>query len=34
MDKLTAVNEKFSILIEMSLKFAPKGPVDNDLALV
>ena len=28
------VNEKFIILIEISLKFAPKGPFDNNPALV
>ena len=28
------VNEKFCILIEMSLKFVPKGSIDNNLALV
>ena len=28
------VNEKFCILIEISLKFVPKGPIDNNPALV
>ena len=28
------VNEKFWILIKISLKFIAKGPVDNNLALV
>ena len=28
------MNEKFCILIEMSLKFVPKGPIDNSPALV
>ena len=28
------VNEKFSILIKISLKFVPKGPIDNNPALV
>ena len=28
------VNEKFCILIEISLKFVPKGPIDNKPALV
>ena len=28
------VNEKFFILIKTSLKFAPKGPIDNNPALV
>ena len=28
------VNEKFHILIKISLKFVPKGPVDNNAALV
>ena len=28
------VNEKFCILIEISLKFVPKGPIDNMSALV
>ena len=27
-------NEKFCILIEISLKFVPKGPIDNNSALV
>ena len=27
------VNEKFCILIEISLKFVPKGPIDNNPAL-
>ena len=28
------VNEKFCILIEISLKFVPKGPIDDNPALV
>ena len=28
------VNEKFSILIDISLKFIPKGPIDNNSVLV
>ena len=28
------VNEKFCILIKISLKFVPKGPIDNNRALV
>ena len=28
------VNEKFCILIESSLKFVPKGPIDDNPALV
>ena len=28
------VNEKFCILIKISLKFVPKGPIDNNPALV
>ena len=28
------LNEKFYILITISLKFVPKGPIDNNLALV
>ena len=28
------VNEKFCILIEISLKFVPMGPIDNNPALV
>ena len=28
------MNEKFCILIEISLKSDPKGPIDNNLALV
>ena len=28
------VNEKFIILIKISLKFIPKGPIDNNPALV
>ena len=27
------VNEKFCILIKISLKFGPKGPIDNNPAL-
>ena len=32
--KCIFVNEKFCILIEISLKFVPKGPIDNNPALV
>ena len=32
--KFIFVNEKFCILIKISLKFVPKGSFDNDLALV
>ena len=28
------VNEKFCIFIEIALKFAPKGPINNNTALV
>ena len=28
------VNEKFCVLIKISLKFVPKGPIDNNPALV
>ena len=28
------VNEKFCILIIISLKFVPKGPIDNNPALI
>ena len=28
------VNEKFCILIEISLRFAPKGPINNNTAMV
>ena len=28
------VNEKFCILIQISLKFVPKGPIDNNSVLV
>ena len=28
------VNEKFCILIKISVKFVPKGPIDNNPALV
>ena len=28
------VNEKFCSLIRISLKFVPKGPIDNNPALV
>ena len=28
------VNEEFCILVKISLKFVPKGPIDNDQALV
>ena len=29
-----SVNEKFCILVEISLKFVPTGPIDNNQALV
>ena len=32
--KCNFVNEKFLILIKISLKFVPKGPIDNKAALV
>ena len=32
--KYIFVNEKFCILIKISLKFVPKGPIDNKTALV
>ena len=32
--KYIFVNEKFSITINISLKFVPKGPIDNKSALV
>ena len=32
--KCIFVNEKFCILIKISLKFVPKGPIDNNSALV
>ena len=32
--KCIFVNKKISILIEISLKFVPKGPIDNNPALV
>ena len=32
--RCTFVNEKFYILIKISLNFVPKGPIDNNLALV
>ena len=32
--KCIFMNEKFRILIEISLKFIPKGPIDNDPVLV
>ena len=32
--KCIFVNEKFCILIEISLRFDPKGPIDNNPALV
>ena len=32
--KCIFVNEKFCISIEISLKFVPQGPVDNNPALV
>ena len=28
------MNDKFCILIKISLKFVPRGPIDNNLALV
>ena len=28
------MNEKFCILIKIPLKFVPKGPINNNLALV
>ena len=28
------LNDKFRILIKISLKFVPKGPIDNNQALV
>ena len=28
------INEKFWIVIKISLKFVPKGPIDNNPALV
>ena len=32
--KCIFLNEKFCILIAISLKFVPKGPIDNTSALV
>ena len=32
--KYIFMNEKFWILIQLSLKFAPKGPIDNKAVLV
>ena len=32
--KCIFLNEKLCILIRISLKFAPKGPIDNNPALV
>ena len=32
--KFIFVNEKFCILIQIPLKFVPKGPIDNNPALV
>ena len=32
--KCISVNEKFLILIQISVKFVPKGPIDNNPALV
>ena len=32
--KCIFVNEKFCISIQISLKFVPKGPIDNNPALV
>ena len=28
------LNEKFFILIKISLKFVPKGPIDNNTAMI
>ena len=28
------MNQKFCIVIQIPLKFVPKGPIDNNLALV
>ena len=33
-DAFLIVNEKFCILTKISLKFVPKGPIDNNPALV
>ena len=32
--RCTFMDEKFSILIKISLKFVPEGPIDNNPALV
>ena len=32
--KCIFVNEKFGILVKISLKFVPKGQIDNNTALV
>ena len=32
--KCIFMNEKFCILIQISLKFVPKGPIDNKSALI
>ena len=32
--RILFVNEKFFILIQISLKFVPKGPIDNNPAFV
>ena len=32
--KCIFMNEKFCILIEISMKFVPKGPIDNNSALI
>ena len=32
--KCIFVNEKFCMLIKISMKFVPEGPIDNDQALV
>ena len=32
--KCIFMNEKFCILIKISLKFVPKGPINNNQALV
>ena len=32
--KYISMNKKFCILIKISLKFVPKGPIDNNPALI
>ena len=32
--KCIFVNKKFCVLIQISLKFVPKGPIDTDPALI